>query len=64
MSKERLAVDKIYLVDNLKMNVKEIMKRISELKELESIYNLELILRKSRKCFAFEILWNDTIKDG
>lgn len=55
-SVERLALENGYLIENLKLNVKEILKRKSELKQLEEIYNFELRLRKKRKCYAFEIL--------
>ncbi len=56
MTIERLAIETGFLCDNLKWNMCELKKRKDELKKLDEIYDLELLLRKSRKKFGFQIM--------
>ena len=58
MTIDRLAIENYFLNKNLKLNIKEINKRIKKVKELKEIYELEELLLKQRKVFAFEINYN------
>lgn len=52
---ERLAIENQFLKENLKLNINEIIKRKQDIKKLNELYDLELILTQNRKIFGFEI---------
>ena len=58
MTIDRLAIENYFLNKNIKLNIKEINKRIKKVKELKEIYELEELLLKQRKVFAFDINYN------
>ena len=59
---ERLAIENYFLTKNVRLNIKEINKRLQKLKTLKEIYELEKIIQEPRKIFAFEIDYKDNDK--
>ena len=55
MTIERLAIENYFLSKNIKLNIKELNKRKQKLKNLKELYELEELLLKPRKIFAWEI---------
>ena len=59
---ERLAIENYFLTKNVRLNIKEITKRLKKLKTLKEIYELEKIIQEPRKIFAFEIDYKENDK--
>ena len=59
---ERLAIENYFLTKNVRLNIKEINKRLQKLKTLKEIYELEKIIQEPRKIFAFEIDYKENDK--
>lgn len=55
MTIERLAIENYFLSKNIKLNIKELNKRKQKIKNLKELYELEELLLKPRKIFAWEI---------
>ena len=55
MTIERLAIENYFLSKNIKLNIKELNKRKEKIKNLKELYELEELLLKPRKIFAWEI---------
>ena len=62
MTIRRLALENYFLNKNLKLNIKELNKRKKNLKELRQLYDLEELLLKPRKIFAWEINYKENDK--
>ena len=62
MTIRRLALENYFLNKNLKLNIKELNKRKKNLKELRQLYDLEELLQKPRKIFAWEINYKENDK--